>query len=206
MGRRKVNASLANCLATAANNNARAWLICDFVNRNGNTHYDSTVTQKEHALQTATLALEEGADSSLIIAALLHDVGHLLLNENADNQSFLKKDLRHQNVVRRVLNPFVSKAVTGPIALHVAAKRYLCATDPSYDSKLSPMTKQCMAIQGCAMTPTALARFEREYLFEEAVRLRRWDDAAKVPKKTTPDLAFFLPRLELELDRAVKPM
>ena len=179
MGRRKVNASLAKSLAAAADSNARAWLICDFINRHGNTYYDSAVTQKEHALQTATLALEEGANSSLIIAALLHDVGHLLLSENTDNPSFLKKDLRHQNVVKRVLNPYVSKAVTCPIALHVAAKRYLCSTDP---------------------------RFERGDYFKAAVRLRRWDDAAKEPKKTTPDLAFFLPRLELELERAFKPM
>ena len=206
MGRRKVNASLAKSLAAAADSNARAWLICDFINRHGNTYYDSTVTQKEHALQTATLALEEDANSSLIIAALLHDVGHLLLNENADNTSFLKKDLRHQNVVKRVLNPYVSKAVTCPIALHVAAKRYLCSTDPSYYSKLSPKTKQSLAIQGAAMTPTELARFERGAYFKPAVRLRRWDDAAKEPKKTTPDLAFFLPRLELELERAFKPM
>ena len=102
-------------------------------------------------------------------------------------------------------NPCV-KAIAAPIALHVAAKRYLCSTDPSYYSKLSPKTKQSLAIQGAAMTPTELARFERGAYFKSAVRLRRWDDAAKEPKKTTPDLAFFLPRLELELERAFKPM
>ena len=199
MGRRNVDATLAQNLASAESHNARAHVICDFIEHYGDSRYDSNVTQKEHALQTAALALSDKANSSLVIAALLHDIGHMLLSEHAATPSFLKKDLRHQNVVCRVLRPYLSKSITGPIALHVEAKRYLCGSDPSYYSKLSDNTKLSLALQGGPMTATQLRSFEVRAFWRESLRLRRWDDAAKVSKKPTPSLPFFLPTLELAL-------
>jgi predicted HD phosphohydrolase len=113
-------------------------LLFDLYARRGGTYYDETVTQTAHALQAAALAHHEGVSAELEVAALLHDVGHLLVDEHAGTDGFLDQDLHHERLGARLLEQWLPPAVTEPIWLHVAAKRYLVATDPAYARALSP--------------------------------------------------------------------
>jgi phosphonate degradation associated HDIG domain protein len=145
----------------------------------GRTFYDATVTQNEHALQSAALADADGAGDALVVAALLHDIGHLLVDEHAGHEGFLAGDLEHERVGAAVLERWFPPSVTGPIALHVPAKRYLVATDPAYAGGLSEASTRSLVVQGGPMTEAQAAAFRSSPHAEPACRLRRWDDRAK---------------------------
>lgn len=152
------------------------------------------VTQKEHALQSALLAERAGCPPSLIAAALLHDLGHLLhgLGENPAAEGL---DDRHEELGQGWLRAAFGPQVTEPIRLHVAAKRFLCASEPAYFAKLAPDPVRSLALQGGPMSAAEAAAFRALPQAEAAVRLRRFDDAAKVKGLPTPPVAHFLPRL-----------
>ncbi|MCA9299979.1 MAG: HD domain-containing protein, partial [Phycisphaerales bacterium] len=109
-----------------------------FFNEHGQTFYDESVRQIEHATQCAALAASEDGREDVIVAALLHDVGHLLEDEHAEDDAFLREDLFHEDVAADFLEPFFGPTVIDPILHHVAAKRYLCAVDRAYHDGLSP--------------------------------------------------------------------
>jgi phosphonate degradation associated HDIG domain protein len=149
------------------------------------------VTQLEHALQAATLAEADGADAPLIAAALLHDIGHLmhdLLDDAPDDGVDDIHELRAHHWLRQHFGP----EVTEPVRLHVDAKRYLCRVDPEYWASLSGPSRQSLELQGGAFDADAAREFEQRPFFEQAARLRRWDDLAKVVGRTTPTLDHFL--------------
>lgn len=160
----------------------------DLVATWGTHRYDEVVTQLAHALQTAALARRGGAGDALVAAALLHDVGHLL--EIRDRASASGRgdvapapgegDLRHEVRGARWLESLFPPAVTDPIRLHVAAKRYRCAVDPTELSGLSAGSVASLARQGGPMAPDEVARFESDPRHRDAVSLRGWDDAGKV--------------------------
>ncbi|WP_051342785.1 phosphonate degradation HD-domain oxygenase [Pseudonocardia spinosispora] len=145
----------------------------------GATYYDEAVTQTEHALQTAALAEADEAPTELVVAALLHDVGHLLVGEHTGHAGFLADDQRHERIASSVLGRWFPSSVIGPIALHVPAKRYLVATDPGYAASLSTASTRSLAVQGGPMSSAESAAFSRRRYANEACRLRRWDDRAK---------------------------
>ncbi len=157
------------------------------------------VTQRQHALQSATLAAAEQADSSLVTAALLHDIGHIL--DAAELPQGIDTDLddAHEERAYQWLLRHFGPAVADPVRLHVAAKRYLCTLDPGYAEKLSPTSFKSYLDQGGPMNPGERADFEAEPHFEESLRLRRWDDLAKDPTMTTRTIAEFRPVLEQSL-------
>jgi phosphonate degradation associated HDIG domain protein len=163
-----------------------AWL-----SQRGETHYDPGVTQVEHALQSAHLAEVEAASQAEIIAALLHDVGHLLVNEHRDRESFLARDFRHERLGADWLEPLLGPAVAGPVRHHVAAKRYLCATDAVYWQALSPASQRSLEIQGGPMTAEEVARFENLPDAAAAVALRRRDERAKCAGLAVPGLRHY---------------
>ncbi|HJR24883.1 MAG TPA: HD domain-containing protein [Acidimicrobiales bacterium] len=144
----------------------------------GLERYDEEVTQLEHALQCAALAREAGAADALVVASLLHDVGHLL--ELAGGRFRSDQDERHEARGARFLSGLFGRDVTEPIALHVRAKRYLCAVDADYAAALSTGSTISLAKQGGPMTTTEATAFERQPGWESAVQLRRWDDQAKI--------------------------
>jgi len=170
-------------------------LILQLFREHGDSQYGfEAVSQLEHGLQTAALALQAGASEELVAAALLHDIGHLLHNlpEDAPDQGI---DDRHEDMGGNWLaGRFCNEAVTA-VRLHVPAKRYLCTIDSSYHDELSAPSRQSLILQGGPMTPTEVAKFEAHPCHRQSVQLRRWDDLAKEPGATTPTLEFFRPHL-----------
>ncbi len=162
-----------------------------FDRRGGSLYGGEAVTQLEHALQAAHLAEQAGASPASIIAALLHDVGHLLHNLPADAPDDGIDDV-HERLGDQWLRKYFTPAVCDPVRLHVAAKRYLCRVDPAYQASLSPPSLQSLHLQGGPFSAEEARHFESEPHFEECVALRRWDDLAKVPELKTPSLGHFL--------------
>jgi len=152
------------------------------------------VTQAAHMLQAAALAERSGAPPAQIVAALLHDVGHLTgarsgrdLMEGTDN--------RHGDQGASWLAQWFGPEVTEPVRLHVDAKRYLCAVEPDYVGRLSPASVFTLAVQGGPMRPGEIATFEASPFASAACQVRRWDDEAKVPDALVPPFGHYAPLL-----------
>jgi [1-hydroxy-2-(trimethylamino)ethyl]phosphonate dioxygenase len=170
--------------------------IMDLFARRGTAAYHGeAVSQTEHALQAANLAVEERAPDHLVVAALLHDVGHLLKGQDEDLAGH-GLDGRHEEAGCAWLGVHFGPQVTEPIRLHVAAKRYLCAVDPGYLAGLSPASRLSLSLQGGPMVAEERADFESNLFYHDAVRLRRWDDTAKVTGLKVPVLEFYRRQLE----------
>jgi phosphonate degradation associated HDIG domain protein len=166
-------------------------------------YYGEAVSQTEHALQSAHSATKAGAEVELIVAALLHDIGHLLrgLPEDVAQHGI---DDTHEEAGALWLEQRFGPAVSVPVRLHVAAKRYLCAVDPTYLAGLSPASQRSLCLQGGPFTVAEAHAFERQAHFAAALSLRRWDDRAKVPGRAVPALATYRGALETALERGGK--
>jgi phosphonate degradation associated HDIG domain protein len=173
-------------------------IVTLFRHRGQGAYFGEAVTETEHALQCADLAEKSGAAAELVAAALLHDVGHLLhsLPEDIAERGI---DGRHEEQGAAWLARYFRPAVVGPVRLHVAAKRYLCAVEPSYLAGLSATSVRSLGLQGGPMSPEEVRRFEEELWFRSAVQLRRWDDEAKVPGLVVPGLDHYRSCLEAVL-------
>jgi phosphonate degradation associated HDIG domain protein len=166
--------------------------ICILFARKGGRAYEGEpVTQLEHALQTAARAEDEGAAPALISAALLHDLGHLL-NDQGETPTMRGVDDLHQFAALPFLRPSFPDDVLTPIKLHVDAKRYLCATRAGYYDALSADSKRSLALQGGIFTPEQADAFVMQPFAKDAVRVRLWDDLAKVEGAVTPPLALLV--------------
>ncbi|MBB5018594.1 phosphonate degradation associated HDIG domain protein [Chitinivorax tropicus] len=158
----------------------------------GSTAYGGeAISQLEHALQAAHAAEQADASPEVIIAALLHDIGHLVAGQQDDDLANGIDD-HHEAIGANALKALFGPAVWQPIALHVAAKRYLCATEPGYLAGLSLASQQSLALQGGPMDDEAASRFRQRPHAEAAILVRRFDDEAKVPNLPTPTLKHFL--------------
>lgn len=157
----------------------------------GAGHYGEGVTQLDHALQCAALAEQADAPPSLIVAALLHDVGHLL--EEEDSAPFASADQRHEATGAAALGRLFGPAVRAPIALHVAAKRYLCGVDAGYRDRLSAASQASLLLQGGPLSTAGAIRFERRPHWRAAVALRRFDDSGKALEPSPRQFADYLP-------------
>ena len=154
--------------------------LFDYMERRGQSFYDESVTQLQHACQCANQARLHGGSTTQVASALLHDIGHFLLDEHNTENDFLEEDQNHEEVGADYLEPFFPEAVTTPIRLHVPAKRYLCTTDASYYDDLSEASKRSFRLQGGVMSEEERAAFEQIPHYQDALQLRRWDDLAKV--------------------------
>ena len=164
-----------------------------FAERGGEQYAGEPVTQLEHALQSAARGEAEGASDALVTAALLHDLGHLLHDFGA-TPTLQGLDDVHQYRALPFLRGVFGEDVLGAIRLHVDAKRYLCATQPEYYDSLSDDSKRSLALQGGIFSAEQAAAFMAQPGADGAVRLRIWDDLAKVKGLATPPLAHFMDR------------
>lgn len=175
--------------------------LADIFRRRGAESYlGEAVTMSEHMLQAASLAEREGADHELVAAALLHDIGHYT-GEFGDDYIELGIDNEHDEAGARVLEPFFPPMVIACVRRHVAAKRYLCAAEPSYFAKLSEASVKTLALQGGPMSEAEAAAFRASPFFDQAIRVRRWDEAAKVAGQPTPGFDHYAPLLQRVVDR-----
>ena len=155
----------------------------------------SDVNQLQHALQCAAHAEADSAPPATVLACLLHDVGHMIhqLGENPAGRGI---DDVHEQLGADWLAKRFGPEVSEPVRLHVAAKRYLCTVESDYFGKLSADSVRSLELQGGLMSAEELAEFRRHPQHEEAVRLRRFDEAAKDPRASTPDFDHYLRHVE----------
>jgi phosphonate degradation associated HDIG domain protein len=171
------------------------FLLRLFRERGDAAYLGERVSQTEHALQAAWAAERAGAGSAVIAAALLHDVGHLM-HDLPEDCALAGIDDAHEVRGARWLDRHFGSDVAEPVRLHVSAKRFLCATDPTYFGLLSEGSLRSLQLQGGPFTPDEAAQFRHDPYAEAAVALRRFDEQAKVPGLPTPDLEHFRPYLE----------
>jgi len=169
-------------------------LLALFELRGARQYYGEEVSLTSHSLQAAQMALRAGASDPQVAAALLHDVGHMLAEEGED---FTDRgiDDSHEDLAAHWLGTLFSPEVVDPIRLHVDAKRFLCATNAGYSEGLSPTSQQSLALQGGPMNDADAAAFPDLAGASQALELRRWDDAAKVPDAKTATLTEHEPLL-----------
>jgi phosphonate degradation associated HDIG domain protein len=166
-------------------------IIADlFASEGAAGHLGEAVTQAMHMLQAAALAERDGATPALVAAALLHDVGHFT-GAISGRDLMLGIDNRHSEQGARWLAQWFGPEVTEPVRLHVDAKRYLCAVEPAYATRLSPASVYTLSVQGGPMSEHEAVEFRGRQFAAEACRVRRWDDEAKVPHAPTPAFEHF---------------
>lgn len=147
----------------------------------GDRNYGESITQREHALQTAALAREAGASDELMVAALFHDVGHLALDVPGASECELSRhDDDHESRGARILARLFGPRVAQPVALHVTAKRWRCTREPEYHEQLSVASRATLVAQGGLLREAECQRFEQHPGFDDALSLRTWDDLGKV--------------------------
>lgn len=154
-------------------------------------YYGEPVSQLEHMSQSAQLAIQEGHDDVLILAAFFHDIGHLcskITNENSMGEFGV---VRHEKIGADFLRAKgFPEIIARLVENHVQAKRYLTFRYPSYYHQLSVASKETLRLQGGPMSAVEAEVFERDLLFEKSLLLRKWDELAKIPG---------LPLIDLEL-------
>ena len=163
-----------------------------FASHDGKLEVEGRLSNATHMLQTAAAAEAAGAQACLVAASLLHDIGHWLRGEPIDAQTV---DDRHESVGAAWLKRYFDVDVTQPIALHVAAKRYLCTREPDYLANLSRGSVASLALQGGLMSEVEAEAFEADPAHGHAVALRRWDEYGKIPGLQVPRFERYRPLL-----------
>jgi gamma-butyrobetaine dioxygenase len=172
-----------------------------FSERGAGAYYGEPVTMSEHMLQTAHCAALSAAPPALVLAALLHDIGHLLERVPDDLADWVE-DAHHEDVGAGWLAGRFGPEISEPVRLHVPAKRYLCAIDPGYFGRLSEASVYTLGLQGGPMSADEVRRFEAHPHYREAVRVRRFDDAGKQAGARIPALAHYRTLIEAHARRS----
>ena len=169
----------------------RQELLEIFVGRATRRYGLSEINQLQHALQSAALAEADGAPSASVLAALLHDVGHMIHDLGEDPASRGVDDV-HEALGADWLAERFGPEVSEPVRLHVTAKRYLCTVEADYFGKLAPDSVRSLKLQGGLMSVDEVEAFRANPHHAEAVRLRRYDEEAKIKDLETPSVAHFM--------------
>jgi phosphonate degradation associated HDIG domain protein len=172
-----------------------AFIADIFERRGADSYLGEDVTMSQHMLQAAQLAEQAGAGDQVVAAALLHDIGHYCSEFPADAQD-QGIDNRHNEAGAAVLAPFFPPLVIDCVRHHVPAKRYLCATDPGYVARLSSASVLTLQLQCGPMAAAEAAAFRELPNLEDILRVRIWDDEAKVAGRKTPAFDHYAPLLQ----------
>ncbi|WP_425044441.1 (R)-1-hydroxy-2-trimethylaminoethylphosphonate oxygenase [Primorskyibacter sp. S87] len=174
--------------------------LADIFERRGDEEYlGEPVTMAEHMLQGATIAEQNGLSEEIIVAALLHDIGHFTSEFGTFSMNDTK-DRHHEDAGAEVLAPFFPSIVTDCVLYHVAAKRYLCATKPEYFKRLSEASVHSLNLQGGPMDASEVAEFEKNPNLEKIIQVRYLDEAGKRADMDTPDFHHFAPMVQRVVD------
>lgn len=163
----------------------------------GSLYSGERISQLEHALQCAHFAEQAGAEDALVVATLLHDIGHII--EGGELAAECGIDARHEELGADWLAAHFGPPISEPVRLHVAAKRYLCAADPAYFDRLSPTSVRSLELQGGPMTAAQIGAFEATPHAAEAIRLRQWDEQGKIVGFKPPGLDHYRQRVAAAL-------
>lgn len=186
--------------AVLAHDTIVSFLADIFERRGGEEYLGEPVTMAEHMLQGATLAEQAGHDDVIIVAALLHDIGHFT-SEFGTFSMDDTQDRYHEEAGAALLERFFPSIVTDCVRHHVAAKRYLCATRPEYFERLSQASVHSLNLQGGPMSDEEVSEFEKNPNLEHIVQVRYLDDAGKRGDMETPPFAHFAPLVQRVVDR-----
>ena len=184
--------------------NLNAKNIVDFIGsifeKRGDEEYlGEPVTMGQHMLQGATMAEQRREPDEIIIGTLLHDIGHFT-SEFGTFSMEDTEDRYHEDAGAAVLEQFFPKVITDCCRHHVAAKRYLCATDPEYFQKLSTASIHSLNLQGGPMSEAEIKDFEKNPNLKKILKVRLYDDAGKIPGMVTPSFWHFAPLVQKMVD------
>lgn len=177
-----------------------AFLASIFDRRGGEEYLGEPVTMGQHMLQGATIAEQNGQSDEIVVAALLHDIGHFT-SEFGTFTMEDTEDRHHEDAGAEVLERFFPPVITDCCRYHVAAKRYLCATRPAYFDRLSEASIHSLSLQGGPMSAAEVEAFEKNPHLSEIIAVRYLDEAGKSPDMVTPDFAHFAPKVQALVDR-----
>ena len=180
--------------------NIVAFLADIFERRGGEEYLGEPVTMAEHMLQGATLAQAQGQSEPLVVAALLHDIGHF----TSEFGTFSMNDTTdkfHEEAGAKVLEAFFPSLVTDCVRYHVAAKRYLCATTPEYFDQLSQASVHSLNLQGGPMSEAEVEEFKQQPNLNDIVAVRYLDDAGKSATMKTHSFSYFAPMVQRVVDQ-----
>ncbi|MEP7253177.1 MAG: phosphonate degradation HD-domain oxygenase [Ginsengibacter sp.] len=167
--------------------------IMSMYSKHGDEEYaGEKVSQLEHMAQAAQLAKQQAFDEEVVLAAFLHDLGHICEAAQGDNEMDGYGIKSHEKIAARYLaEKGFSKKVTRLVQSHVDAKRYLTCRHPEYYEQLSDASKKTLEYQGGKMTNGEAAAFEKDPLFDMIIQMRKWDEQAKVEGQPLPELAYY---------------
>ena len=184
---------------TLNSGNIVAFLQDIFERRGGEEYLGEPVTMAEHMLQGATIAEKNGQSEIIIVSALLHDVGHFTSEFGMFSMEDTK-DRFHEDAGAEILQDFFPTLVTDCVRHHVAAKRYLCATRPSYFDRLSQASVHSLNLQGGPMNDDEVKNFEKNPNLKDIIAVRFLDEAGKHADMETPPFAHFSPMVQRIVD------
>lgn len=183
-----IDYSLLEQINQKATKEEKVEVLFQYIVDKGQSNYDEDVTQYEHAVQTAYWAQAQNASDELTVSALLHDIGHLLVDEHSATVDFLDEDMYHEALAASYLEGLFPKSILDPIRLHVPSKRYICTKQRAYHDTLSEASKRSFQVQGGFMSDQEVEAFEKEPYYKEAVKLRKWDDLGKKQGFKVPEI------------------
>lgn len=159
--------------------------------KHGNADYiGEPVSQLEHMSQAAQLAIEQGCEDEVVLAAFFHDIGHICVMQNTANSMGGYGIKSHEKVgADYIRSKGFPERVARLIESHVQAKRYLTSKHPEYYEALSEASKKTLEYQGGKMTSEEVQRFEEDDIFAESILMRRWDELAKETEVPVIDMS-----------------
>ena len=180
--------------------NIVAFLEDIFERRGGEEYLGEPVTMAEHMLQGATIAEQNGEPEIIVVSALLHDIGHFTSEFGMFSMEDTK-DRLHEDAGAKVLQNFFPQLVIDCVRYHVAAKRYLCATRPSYFYKLSEASVHSLNLQGGPMCNDEVREFEKNPYLKDILKVRYLDEAGKSEDMSIPSFSYFAPMVQRIVDQ-----